>query len=434
MSKNKYLFPLIVMASLFFLFGFITTMNNSTIEFLKKAFNLNDVMKQLPNTFFYGAYVLSVPVGLMLAKIGYKNGVLAGLAMITIGFFLCIPGVGAGYYGFLSTVSIFAIGVVILQVAAAPYVNALGPSETAASRLTLTNALNSVATVIAPIFVSVLLVTPELNDGEALGNSEIQNIVKNPFLMIGVVTLVILVIMFFLKLPEIKDGENDSKEAATPKKYKSSAFKYTHVWLGSLAIFFYMGIEIGIPSFFADFANKAGAEITTSTTDMLKFYWGGLMVGRIIGIFVLRKFKASQILTLCALGGALMLGASLVLSGNLAMWLFLGTGLFHSIMWPVIYNLALEDLGTHAKVASGIIATSVIGAAILMPIMGAVQTLTGTVIAAISFLFIYYIYLIFFAVKGSKNQIIFPKIFLIFDRIYKPEQFQFGFVRFIYVK
>jgi len=195
-----------------------------------------------------------------------------------------------------------------------------------------------------------------------------------------------------------------------------------------------MGIEIGIPSFFADFANKAGAEITTSTTDMLKFYWGGLMVGRIIGIFVLRKFKASQILTLCALGGALMLGASLVLSGNLAMWLFLGTGLFHSIMWPVIYNLALEDLGPHAKVASGIIATSVIGAAILMPIMGAVQTLTGTVIAAISFLFIYYIYLIFFAVKGSKNQIIFPKIFLIFDRIYKPEQFQFGFVRFIYVK
>lgn len=402
MSKNKYLFPLIVMASLFFLFGFITTMNNSTIEFLKNAFNLNDVLKQLPNTFFYGAYILSVPVGLMLAKIGYKNGVLAGLALITLGFFLCIPGVGAGYFGFLSTVTVFAIGVVILQVAAAPYVNALGPAETAASRLTLTNALNSVATVIAPIFVSILLVTPELKEGEALSNAQIQDIVRNPFMMIGVVTLVILVIMFFLKLPEIKDGDSNEAKKGEVKKYKSSAFKYPHVWLGSLAIFFYMGIEIGIPSFFADFAQRAGAEITTSTTEMLKFYWGGLMVGRIIGIFVLRKFKPALILTLCSVGGAVLLGLSFLLSGNIAMWLFLSTGLFHSIMWPVIYNLALEDLGPHAKVASGIIATSVIGAAILMPIMGAVQTITGSVIAAVSMLFVYYLYLVFFATKGSK--------------------------------
>lgn len=400
MSKNKYLFPLIVMASLFFLFGFITTMNNSTIEFLKNAFGLNDVQKQLPNSFFYGAYILSVPVGFMIARIGYKNGVLAGLALICAGFFLSVPGVSLGYYGFLSAVSVFAIGVVVLQVAAAPYVNALGPVETAASRLTLTNALNSVATVIAPIFVSILLVTPELSDGETLSNFEIKKIVSSPFIGIGVVTLVILAVMFFLKLPEIKDGENESS-SSTPKQYKSSAFKYTHVWLGSLAIFFYMGIEIGIPSFFADFSKKIGVEVV-NTTDMLKYYWGGLMVGRILGIFILRKFKATQILSICALGGAVMLGLSLVTTGNLSMWLFLGTGLFHSIMWPVIYNLALEDLGPHAKVASGIIATSVIGAAILTPIMGAIQTITGTVIAAICCLFIYYLYLIFFATKGSK--------------------------------
>jgi MFS transporter, FHS family, L-fucose permease len=180
-SNNKYLFPLIVMASLFFLFGFITTMNNSTIEFLKNAFGLDEVQKQLPNTFFYGAYVLSIPVGLLLMRIGYKNGVLLGLALIALGFFLCIPGVGMGYYGFLSTVSVFAIGVVILQVVAGPYVNALGSPETAASRLTLTNALNSVATVIAPIFVSFLLVTPKIEAGAKLENSVIQKIVQGPF-------------------------------------------------------------------------------------------------------------------------------------------------------------------------------------------------------------------------------------------------------------
>lgn len=403
-NKNKYLFPLIVMASLFFLFGFITTMNNSTIEFLKGAFGLNDVQKQLPNTFFYGAYILSVPVGFLLNKIGYKNGVLVGLALIVLGFFLSIPGVGMGYYGFLCAVSVFAIGVTILQVAAAPYVNALGDPKTAASRLTLTNALNSVATVIAPIFVSILLVTPKLEEGQSLANAEIQSIVKGPFFTIGFITLAILVIMFFLKLPEIKGEESSSDSVSEKKTYKSSAFKYPHVWLGSLAIFFYMGIEIGIPSFFADFSKEIGID-NLNTTDMLKYYWGGLMVGRILGIFILRKFKAGSLLTVCSIGGIVLLAAAMLIgagSPNLAMWLFLGTGLFHSIMWPVIYNLALEDLGPLAKVASGIIATSVIGAAILTPIMGAIQTATASVIAAVSCLFVYYLYLIFFAVKGSK--------------------------------
>ena len=307
-----------------------------------------------------------------------------------------------GYYGFLSTVSVFAIGVVILQVAAAPYVNALGSPETAASRLTLTNALNSVATVIAPIFVSILLATPKLEPGTIMENSAIQAIVKGPFMMIGVVTAVILGIMFFLKLPEIKTEEQT--EGGVTKQFKSSAFKYPHMWLGSLAIFFYMGIEIGIPSFFSDYVAKLGLQ-NINTTDMLKFYWGGLMVGRILGIFVLRKYKPGQILSLCAVGGAILLASSFAIGSSastVAIWLFLGTGLFHSIMWPVIYNLALEDLGPNAKIGSGVIATSVIGAALLMPVMGAIKSATGSVILAVGCMFIYYIYMIFFATKGSK--------------------------------
>jgi MFS transporter, FHS family, L-fucose permease len=402
-GKTNYLFPLIVMASLFFLFGFITTMNNSTIDFLKNAFNLDEVQKQLPNTFFYGAYILSVPVGLMLARIGYKNGVLSGLAFISLGFFLCIPGVSMGYYGFLSTVSVFAIGVVILQVAAAPYVNALGSPETAASRLTLTNALNSVATIIAPIFVSILLVTPKLEAGVKMENSAIRDIVKGPFMVIGIITAVILAIMFFLKLPEIK-SEATETEGVDKKQYKSSAFKYTHVWLGSLAIFLYMGCEIGPTSFFPDYVKKLGIQEINSI-DMLKYYWGGMMVGRVLGIFILRKFKPALILTICSVGGAVLLGSSFALSSTapvIAMWLFLAIGLTHSIMWPVIYNLALEDLGPHAKVASGVIATSVIGASISTLVMGKIQAVTGSVMIAVSLMFLYYMYLVFFATKGSK--------------------------------
>ncbi|MCX6329340.1 MAG: sugar MFS transporter [Bacteroidia bacterium] len=399
-EKNKFLFPLIVMASLFFLFGFITTMNNSLIDYLRKAFTLNDVEKQLPNTFFYGAYILSIPVGYLLNRIGYKNGVLAGLGLVSLGFFLCIPAVAMGYTQFLCAVSIFAIGVVLLQVAANPYVNALGSPETAASRLTLTNALNSLATVIAPLFVSMLIVSSNT------GGASDPKAVQVPFAGIGIVTLVIVVIMFFLKLPEIKEGEATE---GVVKKYKSSAYKYTHMWLGSLAIFFYMGIEIGIPSFFADYSDRLNCGfVGEMRTKYLAYYWGGLMVGRIIGIFILRKYSARKILSFNAIMGAVMLLLSLVLGSMGMKWLplvlFLGTGLMHSIMWPCIYNLALEDLGPHSKVGSGVIATSVIGAALLPIMMGAIQKSNSNygLIIAICCLFVYYAYITFFAVKGSK--------------------------------
>ena len=396
-ENSAFLFPLIVMASLFFLFGFITTMNNSLIDYLKDAFRLNEVEKQLPNTFFYGAYILSIPVGYLLNRIGYKNGVLAGLALVSAGFFLCIPGVAMGYYGFLSAVSVFAIGVVLLQVAANPYVNALGKPETAASRLTLTNALNSLATVIAPIFVSMLIVSANT------GGASDPKAVQGPFAGIGIVTLVIVVIMFFLKLPEIKGDEGT--EGST-KKFRSSAYKYPHMWLGSLAIFFYMGIEIGIPSFFADYSAKLGFNFDGEMrTRLLAYYWLGLMIGRILGIFILRKYSASQILSFNAVIGAVMLLLSLILGnmnmGSVALVLFLGTGLMHSIMWPCIYNLALEDLGPHSKVGSGVIATSVIGAALLPIMMGGIQKSIGLIVA-ICCLFIYYAYITFFALKGSK--------------------------------
>ncbi|MFO8002277.1 MAG: glucose/galactose MFS transporter [Marinilabilia sp.] len=404
MPKNKYFFPLIIMAALFFMIGFMTTMNNSMIDFLKESFRLGErpngeVLKQLPNSFFFGAYALSIPVGLLIHRIGYKNGVISGIGLVALGIFLCIPLVAIGYIPFLFGVAVFAIGIVFLQVAANPYVNALGPAETAASRLTFTNAMNSVATVIAPMFVSMLIISDDIDPADV---SPTQ--VQSPFLIIGVIAAVIFVIMFFLKLPQIRGDEHD--DAENPKEYKSSAFKYTHVWLGSLAIFFYMGIEIGIPSFFADYTRELNLDFSSSQrTDMLKYYWGGLMVGRLIGIFVLQKFTARQILTLCSVGGVVLVAASLSIGGSastVAIWLFLGTGLFHSIMWPTIYNLALEDLGPLAGVASGVISTSVIGAALLTPLMGAVQAATGSVIIAVSCLFVYYLYLIFFSVKGSK--------------------------------
>lgn len=401
MSKNKHILPLAVIAFLYFLFGFITTMNNSTIEFLKSAFGLNDVQKLLPNTFFFAAYGLSIPIGLLSKRIGYRYTLYLGVALIALGFFAAVPALNFGYYAYLSTIFVFATGAATIQVAGSPYTVALGSPESAASRLSLTNGLNSVATVFAPIFVSIFIVTPELGIGETLDNNSVKDIISKPYIGIGIATVLVLAILPFIKLPNIKQ-QLEQEEAQSSTKHKSSAFKYKHVWLGALAAFAYLGLEIGIPSFFADFAQHKGAIIKTSPTDMLKYYWGGLMVGRFIGIFLLKRVKPTQLLVFSTLGATLMLLSAVFLTGNVSMWLYLGTGLFHSIMWPVIYSLALSDLGPHTDVASGIIASSVIGAAILTPLMGMLQNITGTVIAAVSCVFVYYAYIAFFGLKGAK--------------------------------
>jgi FHS family L-fucose permease-like MFS transporter len=236
------------------------------------------------------------------------------------------------------------------------------------------------------------------------GGASDPKAVQGPFAGIGIATLVIVVVMFFMKLPEIKEGE--AVEGGAVKQYRSSAYKYTHMWLGSLAIFFYMGVEIGIPSFFADYSDKLGFTFDGDMrTKLLAYYWAGLMVGRIAGIFILRKYSARQILSFNAVFGAAMLLLSIVLGSAGLSWialvLFLGTGLMHSIMWPCIFNLSLEDLGPHSKVGSGVIATSVIGAALLPIMMGAIQRGVGLIVA-ICCLFVYYAYITFFAVKGSK--------------------------------
>ena len=209
MSKNKYLFPLIVMAALFFMIGFMTTMNNSMIDFLKEAFRLDTlangkVLKQLPNSFFYGAYAFSIPVGFLIHRIGYKRGVVVGVALLAVGVILCIPLVAVGYIPFLFGVAVFAFGIVILQVVANPYVNALGPVKTAASRLTLANFLNSVATVIAPIFVSMLIIS-DSGDTGSMDPTQVQK----PFIILAVIAAVIFVILLFLKLPEIEEEDKE---------------------------------------------------------------------------------------------------------------------------------------------------------------------------------------------------------------------------------
>ena len=399
----NYTFALIVVFIVCFLIGFVTTMNNSMIPFCSKAFNLTAQDGQYVNSAFYGAYLLAIPFSLLMSKIGYKGTLVLGLAVVGIGFVINSIGINAAisaganvYAVFLGTMCLVAMGIVMLQNVANPYVMVLGSPEKGAFRMTLSQALNSVATTVAPIFITQIIIA---------GKTPAPEYVPGPYLGLGIFTIVVCVILVLLKLPKIDEGKQ-AEEAGEHREYKSSVFKYPHVWLGALGIFAYMGVEIGVPSMlkyrFELLPEYAGQDVSDVVTGFLAFYWGGMMVGRFIGAGILTKFEPRKLLTACLCLGAFCILLSLLFSSSMVgIWCMLAAGLFHSVMWPLIFNLGLQELGPHTKAASGVINTGVIGAAILMPVMGAIVDMTGVIIA-MCIMFVYYAYIIWFCNWGSK--------------------------------
>ncbi len=399
----NYTFALIVVFAVLFLIGFITTMNNSMIDFCKKAFNLKDAQGQLVNTAFYGAYALSIPFGLLMNKIGYKKTLLLGLAVVGIGFIINYLGISSMlgmetsviYSIFLGSMFIVALGIVMLQLVANPYVMVLGSPEKGAFRMTLANALNSAATTVAPVFITYVIIAGKIPTPDA---------VPGPYLGLGIFTLILCAVLFFLKLPNINEGEQAEELTGEKKEYKDTVFQYPHVWLGMLGIFFYMGIELGVPSMLPAYF-KSNPELAQygSPTDFLPYYWGSMMVGRFAGAIILNKFKPRKILSVCLVCGALCVASSFALSGIASVYAMLAAGLFHSVMWPLVFNLGLQELGPHTKAASGIINLGVVGGATLPLLMGFIVDNPALGVGyAVAMMFIYYVYVFWFCNFGSK--------------------------------
>lgn len=396
----NYTFALIVVFIVCFLIGFITTMNNSMIDFCQKAFKLSDWDVQLVNTAFYGAYILSIPFAYLMSKIGYKGTLILGLAVAGLGFVINFISINAAigtainvFVVYLICMCIVACGVVMLQNVANPYVMVLGSTEKGAFRMTLSQALNSVATTLAPLFIASVIIRGQTPKPEA---------VPGPFLGLGIFTLVICLILAFLKLPKIDEGKQDA-DAGIVRQYKSSAFKYPHVWLGALGIFMYMGVEIGVPSLIPAKVNSLTDLVVDDnyTTNLLSLYWGGMMVGRFIGAGILAKFEPRKLLTACIGLGATCILLGVFLPGKAGIYAMLAAGLFHSVMWPLIFNLGLQELGPNTKQATGIINTGVIGGAFLPLLLGWAVGHFSIIVASCC-LFIFYAYIIWFCNWGSK--------------------------------
>ena len=408
-EKNNFLFPMVIMSILFFMVGFITTMNNSLIDFLSSSkWMLSFSEKQLVNTAFFGAYLFSIPLSYLLNKLGYKASAVLSLFVVGVGFILTYPAVTMGYVPFLISMFLVASGIALLQIVLNPYVLALGSPNEAASRLNLIGFFNSAATVAAPIFVTMLISAETISETAPVESRPDATNVQMPFLIIAGIAFILCLLLYFLHLPEIKEEPADKAHSS------SSPYKYPHLIFGAIAIFVYMGVEIGIPSFLPDRMRALGIDSVNllgyelKGTGVLSIYWGGLMVGRLFGSILLRKIKVRTAMVFCSGMAMLFLIVSLLINNEASIILMLLCGFCNSIMWGSIFNLASEDLGEHTKRASGIICTFAIGGAILPPLMGALQQSFGTdaltigTSAALSCLIIYYLYLILFTVKLSR--------------------------------
>lgn len=343
---------------LFFMMGFITCLNDILVPYLKKVFELTYTQAALVQFFFFMAYGLaSIPASKMIEKWGYQKGMVIGFVTTALGCLLFFPAVSFHTYAlFLFALFILASGIVVLQVAGNPYVSVLGPVETSSSRLTMTQAFNSLGTFLAPFFGSALILSKIEDSGSA-------DAVKYPYLIIAFTLIIIAIVLSRLTLPKINFNSDNS---GTWK----NALSKKGLWLGMLGIFAYVGAEVTIGSFFVSFIQETTAMIEVDAANLVAFYWGGAMVGRFLGIFTLKKFTPGRVLFIHSLMAIALILIAVRSSGMFSVYALMMVGFCNSIMFPTIFTLALQGHEEMAEKASGLMSTAILGGAIIPILTG----------------------------------------------------------------
>jgi len=394
-ENTRYLLPLALMVSLYFVIGFITSLNDILIPHFKDLFHLKNVEALLVQFCFFGAYfVMSLPCGWIVGKIGYKTSIVVALAIMGIGLLLFLPASMLIFYPlFLFALFVVGSGLALLQVAINPYVGALGPPETAASRLNLCGGLNSLATTIAPRIGAFFIFV-----GAAATTVELAQSVRMPYVILAAGAFVMAGITALVHLPRLIETNTGSS------KVEGSAWKVSHLRLGAIAIFCYVGAEVAIGSIMINFLGQPsmGAMSHSEAAHYVSYYWGSAMIGRFIGFVALQKIKAEKGLAFVAVMALLFVGTGIAAHGQLAVWAIVGCGLFNSIMWPCIFPLSVKDLGPLTSQGSGILITMVVGGAIIPEIQAYLADLFGYQ-PSFSVILLCYAYILFFAVKGYRD-------------------------------
>ena len=398
MSTNKsYRSALIFLTTLFFLWGFITVLVDSLVPRLKDVFEMSYAKTVLVQfAFFTAFFVVSVPAGTLLSKIGYRKGIVLGLIIMALGCLLFYP--AAEYRNFnVFLIGYFTLagGITVLQVAANPYVALLGSEEDASSRLNLSQAFNSLGTTIAPIVGALFLLSDSVKTSEEINLlTDLEKVdyysaeaatVQTPFLLIAAFIGILALIFAFIKLPKVMQE--------SPKGGYLSLLKNKLMLMGALGIFVYVGAEVAIGSFLVNYFSDMNLAVIVMENEMMMniantiasvfnktfsnsdpksllgifiiFYWGGAMIGRFIGAYLTKIMDAGKVLSMFASLAILMILISINTQGLISMWSILAVGLFNSIMFPTIFTLTLEGLGDLKAQASGLLCMAIVGGAII---------------------------------------------------------------------
>ncbi len=397
-QNANYTVPLAVVTMLFFMWGFLTCLNDILIPHLKGVFDLNYTQIMLVQFTFFGAYfIMSIPSGSIIAKLGYQKGIVVGLLTSGVGALLFYPAASAiSYPLFLTALFVLASGITLLQVAANPYVAVLGRPETASSRLNLTQAFNSLGTTIAPYFGGVLI----LSSVAGLTAQQEAEMVQLPYVGLAVALVVLAVVIWKAKLPVIAAVEDHHAKAGK----LTDALKYKHLVLGAVGIFVYVGAEVSIGSFLVNFLGQpeiAGLPEATAA-GFVSYYWGGAMIGRFVGSALLQKVNAGRLLGIFALIASALVMVTVFTTGQFAMWTVLSVGLFNSIMFPTIFTLGIDGLGKLTSQGSSILIMAIVGGAIIPVVQGMLADSFGIQLAFI-LPAICYLYIVYYGFIGSKH-------------------------------
>ncbi|PID70973.1 MAG: glucose/galactose MFS transporter [Flavobacteriales bacterium] len=436
-EKKSYRGSFILVTVLFFLWGFITVLVDSLIPRLRELFTLSYFQAGMVQFAFFGAYfLLSIPASYILSKIGYKKGIILGLLTMASGCLLFYPAASYRIFGiFMLAYFILAAGMAVLQVAANPYVAALGPEKSASSRLNLSQAFNSLGTAIAPIFGAMYILSDKIKttvEIDALVGVARESYLKaeaaavqTPFIGIAIFIIFIAAIFFFAKLPSI------ISEAETGTY--SQALKKKNLMTGVLGIFLYVGAEVAIGSYLVNYfldmnlvplvrESPIMMNIANFIADLFQkplgesdpkallgifvmFYWTGAMVGRFIGSYLTTIIKPGIVLGVFATMAILLVLVSINTTGLISMWSILAVGLFNSIMFPTIFTLAIDGLKELKPKASGLLCTAIVGGAIIPPLFGKLTDNIGFK-SALFLILVCYAYILYYGLKNSKKKLV----------------------------
>ena len=400
-SQQNHTPALVVLTTLFFMMGFITCMNDILIPHLKDIFDLTYVQAMLIQFCFFTAYaIMSIPMGYLVGKIGYKNGVISGFVLTTIGCLLFYPAAGSHSYAtFLGALFILASGVTLLQVAGNPYVTLLSKPGKESATLTLVQAFNSLGTTIAPQIGAFLILADAT---QTVSKAEQISSVQIPYLGLAGLLIILAVFVKMIRLPNANKIAEEESEHNHDGKH--SVWQYRHLVFGAAGIFCYVGAEVSIGSLLVSVLGYLKGLDHASAAKYLSFYWGGAMVGRFLGSAIMAKIAPNRYLAFNATAAVALLGVAMLAgkaSADIAMWALLAIGFFNSIMFPTIFSLATKGLGRFTSSASGVLCTAIVGGAVVPVVQGWAADTYGLMISFVVSA-ICYVYIVFFAIKGYK--------------------------------